>query len=225
VGITDTAFAESVRMARWAAEAGASAVVAAPPYYFSPSQLELLEYLKHLVSQMPLPLFLYNMPRHTKVSLDLDTVRHAADLPGIVGLKDSSEKMAYFQRLVSLFEDRPDFTLLIGPEELLGESVLLGGHGGVNGGANLYPQLYVQLYQAARSRDLERLVDLHRRVMQISCRIYSVGRFDSSYLKGLKCALSLLGICEDFMAEPFHRFDPPERRRVERELRELGLLT
>jgi len=224
VGVTDTAFVESVRMAGLAAEAGAAAVVLAPPYYFAASQAELVEYLEHLVRQLPLPLFLYNAPTHTKVSFELETVRRAAELPGIVGLKDSSANMIYFHRLIALFRDRPDFTLLVGPEELLGESVLLGGHGGVCGGANLAPRLYVELYEAARGRDFDRVAALHRQVMQISNGIYCLGRSGSSFLRGLKCALSLLGICDDFLAEPFRRFDPPERALIEQELRRLGLL-
>ncbi|MFA7054684.1 MAG: dihydrodipicolinate synthase family protein, partial [Kiritimatiellia bacterium] len=36
VGITDTVFSESVRLAESAARAGAEGVVAAPPYYFTP---------------------------------------------------------------------------------------------------------------------------------------------------------------------------------------------
>ena len=38
VGVTDTAFIESVRLAEYAAKCGAVGVVAAPPYYFAPSQ-------------------------------------------------------------------------------------------------------------------------------------------------------------------------------------------
>ena len=37
VGVTDTAFDESVRLAEHAAKCGAVGVVAAPPYYFAPS--------------------------------------------------------------------------------------------------------------------------------------------------------------------------------------------
>src|SRR5512140_1176965 len=44
VGITDTAFVESVNLARAAAQAGADAVVVAPPYYLPEAQPELLEY-------------------------------------------------------------------------------------------------------------------------------------------------------------------------------------
>jgi 4-hydroxy-tetrahydrodipicolinate synthase len=224
VGITDTAFVESVRIAGMAAEAGAAAVVLAPPYYFAASQKELLEYLGHLVPQLPLPLFLYNAPTHTKVVYEVETVRRAAELPAIVGLKDSSANMIYFQRLLTQFRDRSDFTLLVGPEELLGECTLLGGCGGVSGGANLYPQLYVQLYEAARSRDLDRLAVLQQQIMRISNSIYCLGSSGSSYLRGLKCALSILGICDDFLAEPFQRFEPPERALVAQALRGVGLL-
>jgi len=223
VGITDTAFVESVRIANKAKDAGARAVVLAPPYYFPAGQPELVEYLRHLVPELPLPLFLYNMPSHTKLVFEPDTVRAAMDIPGIVGLKDSSGKMAYFHLLQTLLKDRPDFTLLVGPEELLSETVLLGGHGGVNGGANLWPQLYVDLYNAARAKNLPVVSSLHEKVMEISSTIYSVGRHQSSYLKGLKCALSCLDICSDFMAEPFHCFRAKERRRIQHHLKTLGL--
>jgi 4-hydroxy-tetrahydrodipicolinate synthase len=224
VGITDTACVESVRMAETAAEAGADAVVLAPPYYFPASQDELRKYLEHLVPQSPLPLFLYNMPSHTKLAFAPETVQWVADLPGVVGLKDSSADMIYFQHLLSLFRDRPDFTLLIGPEQLLGEAVLLGGHGGVTGGANFHPTLYVRAYEAADCKDFDTLKVLQRQVMRITTGLYSVGRFGSSYLKGVKCALSIMGLCDDFMAEPFQRFLRPERICVEQVMRELGLL-
>ena len=68
VGITDTAFVESVNVARISADAGADAVVLAPPYYLPEGQPELQEYLDHLVPELPLPLFIYNMPALTTVS-------------------------------------------------------------------------------------------------------------------------------------------------------------
>ncbi len=214
VGITDTAFAESVNVARWAADAGAHAVVAAPPYYLPEGQPELQEYLDHLLPEMPLPLFLYNMPALTKVSYELSTVRRAMDDPRIIGLKDSSGNMIYFHQAAGLLRHRPDWTLLIGPEEMLADAVFAGGHGGVNGGANAFPRLYVDLFHAAASGDLPRVRELHARVMRISDSLYHVGRHPSAIIKGIKCALSLLDVCDDFMAEPFHRFREPERERV-----------
>ena len=224
IGITDTAFVESINIACKAAEAGAQGLVLAAPYYFPMSQSELLEYIGRLAPELPLPVFLYNMPSHTKIAFELDTVRQAAAILNVVGFKDSSADMIYFHKLKVLFKDRPDFSLLVGPEELLGETVLSGGHGGVSGGANIYPQLYVQLYNAALAKNIEEVAALHKQVIQISTKIYSVGPHGSSYLRGLKCAVSCLGICSDFMAEPFYRFDAPERAIVRKHLIDLGLL-
>lgn len=224
VGITDTSFVESVELGRKAAQAGAQALVLAPPYYFPTGQPELLEYLKHLLPELPLPLFLYNSPNRAKPAFEPQTVRAAADMPGLVGLKDSSASMIYFHHLQLTLEDRPDFTLLMGPEQLLADAVLLGAHGGVCGGANLWPRLYVDLYEAARAKDLARVAPLHRTVMRLCTTIYSVGQYESSFLKGLKCALSCLGICSDFVAEPFHRFREPQRQVIRQHLEELGML-
>jgi len=220
VGITDTSFVESLNVARWSADAGAAAVVVAPPYYLPESQPELQEYLEHLVPELPLPLFLYNMPALTKVHIELDTVRRAMDDSRILGLKDSSGNMTYFHRAAALLKRRPDWTLLMGPEELLADAVMAGGHGGVNGGANLFPKLYVKLHEAAVSGNVPRIRELHAQVMRVSGELYGIGRHSSSIIKGLKCALSLSGVCDDFMAEPFHRFRADERERVLRFLDE-----
>ena len=130
VGITDTSFTESVNLAKYSADAGATHVVTAPPYYFPAAPPELLEYVQDLVAEMPLPLFLYNMPGLTKVSFEIDLVRRALDMPGICGVKDSSCDMIYFHRLIEVAKQRGDWSVLVGPEELTAEAVLLGGHGG-----------------------------------------------------------------------------------------------
>jgi 4-hydroxy-tetrahydrodipicolinate synthase len=223
VGITDTAFMESVNLARHAAECGADALVLAPPYYLPEGQPELQEYLDHLVPELPLPLFLYNFPTLTKVPISLDTVRRAMDVPGIIGLKDSSGDMIFFHRAVSLLRHRPDWSLLVGPEELLSDAIFAGGHGGVSGGANLFPRLYVRLVEAAQAGDVARARQLQAQVIRISSSLYQIGRHPSSIIKGIKCALACRGVCDDFMAEPFHRFRAAERNRVERQLSALAV--
>lgn len=222
VGVTDTVFPESVRLAETAAEAGAVAAVAAPPYYFAPGQPELVEYYNHLAESLPLPLFLYNMPSHTKVMIDPYTVKALSENPNIVGLKDSSANIVYFNAVRHIMRTREDFSVLIGPEEAMGEVVLMGAHGGVCGGANIFPQLFVDLYNAAVARDVARVQELQERVMTVSGALYGVGRHMSSFLKGVKCSLDLMGICSDFMADPFSRFREEERAIIRERLVALG---
>ena len=212
VGITDTSIEESVHLALISKNAGAAAVVAAPPYYYGLGQEELYKYYWSLADQVNLPLFLYNMPSHTKINIDVKTVVRLSEHPNIVGLKDSSANAVYFQSLCYLL--KTNFSLLVGPEEITAETVMMGGNGGVNGGANMFPKLYVALYNAAVAKDFARIEVLQDLVMEISTRIYTVGSYGSSYLKGLKGALSALGIVNGNIAPPFTTFDEKEMTKV-----------
>ena len=222
--ITDTSIEESIRLARKAADYGADGVVSAPPYYFATGQPELAQFYEELVPQLPLPVFLYNMPSHVKVSFAPDTVARIAQLDQVVGFKDSSANAVYFQSVMYKMQHRKDFAMLVGPEEITGECVLLGGHGGINGGANMFPELYVAMYDAARQRDIDKMLKLQQLIMQISTSIYTVGKHGSSYLKGLKCALAQLGIInDDFVASPFYKFETPEHLRIQKALEALPI--
>ncbi|MDQ3291395.1 MAG: dihydrodipicolinate synthase family protein, partial [Bacteroidota bacterium] len=141
----------------------------------------------------------------------------------IIGIKDSSGHGVNFQLLHYQLKDLPEFSLLVGPEELTAEVVLLGAHGGINGGANMFPRLYVDLYEAALAKDFERLLPLHQRVMQISTNLYNVGNSPASYLQGVKCALSIMGICQNVLAEPLQPFGKKEENIIKAFLQEMNV--
>jgi 4-hydroxy-tetrahydrodipicolinate synthase len=178
VGVTHASTSDALVLARAAADAGADAVVTAGPCYFPVTQPELVAWTTRFAASSPLPVFLYNMPSHAHVCFAESSVIELARVPNIVGLKDSSGEVMYLHGLVrAILPERPDFALIIGPEELTAEAVLLGVHGGVNGGANLFPKLYVDVYNAAVAGDVATLRRLHKRVIDISRRLYG-----SSYL-------------------------------------------
>jgi 4-hydroxy-tetrahydrodipicolinate synthase len=199
VGVSDTSIADSVKLAAVAKAAGAEGVVATPPYYFAPSQSDMVNWFTALADASPLPVYMYNMPSHVKVNIDPATVAKLASHPNIKGLKDSSHNMTYFQTLAYLTRDEEDFVLFVGPEEQTAQAVLLGGAGGVNGGANMFPELYVKSYNAAVAGDLETVKKCQKAILHISTAIYNV----DGYLPGLKGALELLGLCGRTLALPY----------------------
>ncbi|MEM9657136.1 MAG: dihydrodipicolinate synthase family protein [Planctomycetota bacterium] len=221
VGVTDTSFVETIELAEVAKEAGANAVVLSTPYYFPAGQTELVRYATHVAEQTPLPLMLYNMPSLTKVWFEIETLKALVEQPKIIGVKDSSGDIDYFRRLVALKSERPDWSIMVGPEVLLAESLRLGGDGGVNGGANVYPDLFVRYFEAIVAGNEDVANELGELVTRFQ-EIYSVGKYASRFIKATKCALSLRGICSDQLAEPFNRFLPPERSRVEQILERLA---
>lgn len=214
VGITDSSFTESIGLAEFAEDAGATAVVASAPYYFAPSQTELSGYVQRLHEEVPLPLILYNMPGLTKVTFDLATLTELIELPKLLAIKDSSGDLEYFAGVAQLLsEQRPDMSLLIGPEHLLAASMQRGGAGGVHGGANLFPQLFVQWYEALRDGELEIAIQLETVVAELQA-IYQVGSGHSAVPKALKAGLKHLRICSDLPALPFERFNANNRARI-----------
>jgi dihydrodipicolinate synthase/N-acetylneuraminate lyase len=220
VAISDTAIEESLALGNWAAECGADAVVAAAPYYFAVSQSDLYRVIESLSQQLPLPLFIYNMPSLTKAFFEPETVLRASRLPNVCGIKDSSGDLNYVRAVVNALAGRQDFSILVGPEELLTESIALGAHGGVNGGANLFPRLFVRLYEALRSGDSTTAAMLQEKVLSLGSILYHIGEPESSYLRGLKLGLELFGVCSATMAPPFESADIAQVRGLLNKLKE-----
>lgn len=223
VGVADTAFVETVNLAEHAAECGADAAVLTTPYYFPAGQTELTSYVENIQPLIPLPLMLYNMPQLTKVWFEIDTLRRLSSLEGIVGVKDSSGDMQYFARLCELKQDRPDWSILLGPEAKLAEAHALGGDGGVCGGANVLPALFRDCYQSLIEGDAAKQQQTQRKIDRFQ-DIYEIGKYASRHIKATKAAMSLLGICGDLPADPFHAFAKPERDRVAEILRSIDSL-
>lgn len=225
VGITDCSYAESLRLAEHAAWSGAAAAVVAPPFYFPPTQSDLMRLIESLARDAELPFYLYNMPGLTKVQYDPQTVARAAEIPKVWGVKDSSGDINYIREVLALVRERhPEFSVLVGPEHLLAEALLLGAHGGVPGGANIFPDLPTRLYRLFLEGRLEEMQQVQKRMVDIGGPIWSSDESDSGYLSRLKCALSLLGLCSDLPAFPSQPASAKDRERIAAHLSKFGLL-
>jgi 4-hydroxy-tetrahydrodipicolinate synthase len=218
VGITDTAYVESLHIAEVSAKAGATAVVVAPPYYLLYTQLDLMYYLEELCQAVSLPIFLYNFPGLTKIPYALETVKRASEIPQIIGLKDSSGDLDYLGSVLDIVGHRQDFSVFIGPEEKLTEAMRLGAHGGVCGGTNVNPDVLVALYRAASKGLWDQAAILQEQVNEMSKLLYSVGDPESGYLRGVKSAASHLGLCDGTLAPPLRPFSETESLEIEKRL-------
>ena len=222
VGITETSLEDSLSLARHAAGCGATAVVSAPPYYFPANQSELTVWYTALADACPLPVYLYNMPSKVKVFLEIPTVLALSRHPNIVGLKDSSNNHEYLRELIGIFRGS-DFATYMGPEEYTSEMVLLGCDGGVNGGANLFPELFVQSYNAAASGNERLAREYNDRILYLSRSLYGLDPdSDASFLRGLKCALGLQGLCSPYVAYPYRQYEGELKEKAAAALRDLN---
>ena len=99
----------TIHNVKLAEEVGADAVLVVTPYYNKPNQLGLLTHFKAIAESTDLPIFLYNIPSRTGVSLSLETILELAEIKNIVGIKDSSGDL---KLLKALKEKAPEDFLL-----------------------------------------------------------------------------------------------------------------
>ncbi|HET6422712.1 MAG TPA: dihydrodipicolinate synthase family protein, partial [Planctomycetaceae bacterium] len=189
-------------------------------YYFPRLERDHVRYFQLLADRSPLPVFVYNMPACVGVKLSVEAVQKCTPHRNIIGLKDSGGDLAAFRQFLTLRDQRPDWSFLIGPEHLLADGVLAGGDGGVHAGANLCPELFVNWYHAADRGDQTEIARLREIVHQLG-RIYEVGDDFLSVARGIKCALSLRGICSDVMAEPATAYEDEQRLLIRQFVEEL----
>ena len=123
--------------------------------------------------------------------------------------------------LIEKFKDVPDFAVIAGTELYIPESVTFGGKGAVAGGENIFPKIFVDLYKAALDNDLKKITKLRDIVIQIEKKIYNVGVGSSKYIKSIKCALSVLGICNDYVAQPFQKYGKSECNVLKKNLKKM----
>lgn len=221
-GITDTCFEGSLEIAEAAKNAGVDALVVSTPYYLPISQNEFIIYLEELVPHLPLPFMMYNMPSCTKMHMTINTVKKAKEL-GAIGIKDSSGNLPYLLALAEEFKSSPEFAVIAGSEIFLPETIIAGGHGAVAGGANLFPSVFVELYEASLVKDFERIDRLKKKLLLIEEKIYNVGAYSSKYIKTIKSALHVMGICNDYVAYPFRKFHDAKQQQIQQHLKEMEM--
>lgn len=210
VAAMDPSLREALATSRHAADVGADAMAFSPPFYLALSEGDILRFGRIVAQESALPAYLYNVPYTQLPQFSLDVLRRLADLPKVLGLKDSSGDFAQLVEAVKIFSHRPECSVLVGPESLLAAALREGADGGVCGGGNLLPSLYMELYESHVWGDRRRVDALQEKILGVERDFYRVGEAESSLVRGVKAALSVAGICGATMVEPYASADKAE---------------
>ncbi len=151
---------EAVRLARFAKQAGADAILLITPYYNKPSQAGLLAHYKAIAAEVSVPTIVYNVPGRTGVNILPETMaRIYNEIPDVIGVKEATGNLAQVSDILELCDD--NFILLSGDDFTLLPSLALGGKGVISVVSNIAPNMYVRLCQAVASNDLATAQQLH----------------------------------------------------------------
>jgi 4-hydroxy-tetrahydrodipicolinate synthase len=137
-------------------------IVSVCPYYNRPSQDGMREHFTRIAEATDREIIIYNIPYRTGVNLGNETLLALAELPNIVGVKDSSGILAQSIELLRL---RPrGFAVMTGEDNYFYTTLAHGGDGGILASSHLETRSFVAVHERMTSND-------HREAHRIWARL------------------------------------------------------
>ncbi len=183
---------------------GFAAVLSVAPYYNKPNQEGLYRHYKAVAEASPLPVILYNIPGRTGVNMTAETtLRIARECPGVIGMKEASGDLEQMRKIV---EGAPEgFVVVSGDDAMTVPLMKIGGHGVISVMANAFP--------AEMARVVAGEADAWEKLDRICPLLFVEGN-----PTGIKCVLSVQGICGDGVRLPLVAASATLRSLIETEL-------
>ena len=187
--------ASAIKYTKMAEEVGADGSLQVAPYYNKPTQEGLFRHYTAIAENTSLPLVLYNIPGRTNVTIAPETIAQLAEIPNIVGVKESTLSMNMVSDIRRLCGE--EFDILSGDDPMTLPLLALGGTGVVSVASNIAPGAVSNMVAAMNSGDLARGREFHYRLLPL-LRALSV---ETNPIP-IKAAASLLGLCSDELRLP-----------------------
>jgi len=189
------------------ADLGCVAVSVTGPYYYKVSQESIEFFFRELARQSPIDILLYNIPQFSnEISLPVLT-RLALDCPRIVGVKDSSRDFPRFlNTLHAIKPQRPEFSCLIGCEEILFPSLLMGADGGTIATSGVVPEVVMKLYSDFRAGDWESAKKIQMKLLDLINAMLNGANFPEGFRAGMSLRGFNLGTTRQLLS-PQERSD------------------
>jgi N-acetylneuraminate lyase len=169
VGSTTTA--RSAKMAEHAARAGVDAVSSVPPFFYGPTEEELLEYYRVVAAAADLPFFVYNFPSSTGLEFSPELMARVQEkVPQLQGLKHSA--LTFFN--VRVFA-KMGLDCLSGWSMLMLPALTLGAAGTIDGAPIMAPERYVEVFRAFKAGDLARAMAAQEKASEVTDLVSTYG--------------------------------------------------
>ncbi len=218
---------EAARIARMAAEGGASALLVLPPAPFTLQQSPdmALAHFKRIGEASDLPIIVFQYPLATGQGYPRDTLlRMVEQVPTIRAIKDWSGNVPQHEMHIRALQNLPrPVNVLTTHSAWLFSSLVLGCNGLLSGSGSVIADLQAQLFHAVQANDLATARALNDRIYPTARVFYAEPWADMH--NRMKEALVLLGrLPRAVVRPPLVKISHAEIDRIRAALVEAGLL-
>jgi 4-hydroxy-tetrahydrodipicolinate synthase len=161
---------EAIELTRYAKKVGAQYSLSVVPYYNKPMQEGLYRHFRAIAEACDLPMILYNVPSRTIADLANDTTLRLAEIPNIVGIKESTSNV---ERVTDLLKRKPrDFFVLSGDDITSLSYIMLGAKGVISVTANVAPRAVHDMCAAALAGDYAKAIEINNRLLALNKHLF-----------------------------------------------------
>ena len=197
-----------------AAEAGAAALQVTPVHYlFRPDDAHMKEHFREMAEAVASPIIIYNVVPWTYLSPEL-LVEIMADIPGVVGVKQSAGDLKLFADLMATAPEGS--RIMSAVDALMYPSFTLGAHGAVAAILTAAPKASVILWDAVADGDHASALDLHLRLLPLWNAM-----IDDNLPAAVKAALDFQGVAGGLPRRPMPVASNSQRSAIAAALKEL----
>ncbi len=215
VGTMNAHTPNAVRYSREAEDLGADGLMILPPYYYTPTEEEIMRYYAAIDAAISIPIMLYNNPVTSNVDMSADLVgRLCKSLESVQYIKESSQELG---RVTDVLE-ASDGRMKVFAGERVVDSYRLGAIGYVNPYGNYIPVPSHRICDLAGQGRFEEAVAIQRLIDRID-HIIAEGHPTYGHQCYSKALAAVVGHPVGDVREPlttFEQLGQEGRERVER---------
>jgi 4-hydroxy-tetrahydrodipicolinate synthase len=217
-GCTNNSTHEAVEKAKKLARVkGLTGILTANPYYNKPGQEGQYQHFRAIAEAVDMPVLLYNIPGRTGVNLEPATVLRLAEIPNIIGVKESSGNIVQITELTTTAPR--GFKVFAGDDSIALPVIALGGAGLVSVASNVIPAEMSAMVRAAMDGDWATARSVNQRYFRLM-----LAHFWEASPAPVKAVLKMIGRGDDLLRLPMVPVSDSTRKKLEALVSELGLL-
>ncbi len=218
VGASAITTKECIKLAKLAKANHAAAITVLTPMFITPNETELYHHFRTIAEAVDIPNVLYNNPERTGVNMSANLIEKLADVPNIVGAKDTSGDMTLTSEYIRRTRDK-GFSVMAGRDTMILATLVYGGTGCVAGTANVVPEIVVEIYDKFKAGDLAGALEAQYR-LALFRNAYSLGSFPVVP----KDALNMMGVNVGHPIKPIEHMSEVNQAKLKEILIKIGAL-
>lgn len=139
---------------------GADALLVITPYYNKTNKSGMVNHFYTVADAVNIPIYVYNVPGRTGVSLTYEALAEISKHKNIVGIKEASGDISFITKISRLIND--DFNMYSGNDDISIPLISMGGAGIISVLANILPKETHDMAMAYLNGDVKKAAEMQK---------------------------------------------------------------